>query len=143
MQVRGGVEVEREREILVHGLDAEALRVGRTVQDHPAAVDLDASGVQRQDTGECLHQRALARAVVADERHDLARVDAETGAPQRFDVAEALHDVVCGKPRRRHRIGHVVLPLVRPGLPRRPTGSGRRRILNPLDLLSQRKAIDS
>ena len=52
------------------------------------------AGRRREAAGDDLDQRRLARAVVAEERHHLAAVDAEAHAAKRFDRAEMLGDAV-------------------------------------------------
>ena len=59
---------------------------------HLAALEDDLARVGRLDAGQALHERALAGAVVADERDDLARVHGEVRAAQRAHAAEALDD---------------------------------------------------
>ena len=64
--VRGGVDLGREREVLVDRLDAEAARVLRRVDVDRLALEEDLPAVGRVDADERLDQRALAGAVVAD-----------------------------------------------------------------------------
>src|SRR5206468_368463 len=52
----------------------------------------DLAAVDRVDAGDALDERRLARAVVADERGDLARVDGEVDVVQHVDGSEALVD---------------------------------------------------
>ena len=91
-QVGGGVEVGGEREVLVDGLDAERAGLERRGDRHRPALEEDLAGVGRLDARQALHERALAGAVVADERDDLARVDGEVRAAQRAHAAEPLDD---------------------------------------------------
>ena len=92
--VGAGVELGREREVLVDGLDPQAARVERRVQLDRLALEEDLAGVGLVDAGQRLDQRRLAGAVVADERDDLVGVDGEARAAQRADAAEALDDLL-------------------------------------------------
>jgi hypothetical protein len=58
-----------------------------------AALEDDLAAVGRVHADERLHERALARAVVADQRHDLVGVDREVRAAQRVHATEALVDL--------------------------------------------------
>ena len=73
VHVLDDVEVVAEREILVDDLDPEAGRVLRAVDVHLAALEEDLPAVVGMRAGDALDQRRLAGAVVADERHHLAR----------------------------------------------------------------------
>ena len=55
-------------------------------------LELDLARVARVDAGEHLHQRALAGAVLAHQRMNLAREQAEVDRVQRPDAAERLVD---------------------------------------------------
>ncbi len=80
---------------------------------HPqlAAVEEDLSGVGLGGAGQALHERALARAVVADERHDLARIGGEVRRAQRADVPVALDEAARLEDRLRRAVGGVRVPL--------------------------------
>ena len=65
------------------------------------AVEVDLAAVDRVDPGDALDQRRLAGAVVADERHDLARPYLEVDIRQRLHRAEALRDISRLERRRR------------------------------------------
>ena len=56
------------------------------------AVDRDRAGVARVDAGEDLHQRRLAGAIRAEERHDLARRDDEIDIGEHRHAAERFAD---------------------------------------------------
>ena len=107
-QVRDDVEVVAERQILEHGGDAEVLRIGGTVDVDDLAVELDRAGIRRVDTGQHLDECRLARAVVADERDDLALVDPEVDVGERLDGAEVLADAV----HRQHASRAVPTPAI-------------------------------
>ena len=83
-------EVARERRILEHRRQPRGPRVGGGAQPYTAAVDLDGARVGPEHAGEDLHQRALARAVVADEGGYLTRVRGEVHVVQYVHGAEAL-----------------------------------------------------
>ena len=62
------VERGRDREVLVHGLDAGSARILRAFERDLLAVEQDLTLVRDLGTGEALDQRRLAGAVVADDR---------------------------------------------------------------------------
>ena len=91
--VRRRVDLGRQREVLVDGLDPELARLLRRVRSSTGRPSKRISPPSGGWTpGERLDERRLAGAVVADERDDLARVDGEVRAAQRLHVAEALDD---------------------------------------------------
>ena len=92
-QVVANVEVRDDRRLLVDGDEAVAPRVGRRMGDALLAAHDDAPGVGHDRTGQDLDERALAGAVGAHERVDLARPDGERGALERDDSAIRLGDV--------------------------------------------------
>ena len=92
VHVLDDVEVVAEREILVDDLDPELRRVLRPADRDPLAVEPGLALVDRVDPGDALDQRRLAGAVVADERHHLARAHLEVDVGERVDRAEALAD---------------------------------------------------
>ena len=87
-------QVVGQREVLIDGLDAELTRVDRGLEVGRLAVDLERALVRAQRARQALHERRLAGAVVAHQRHDLARRDLERDVVERGDVAEELGDVV-------------------------------------------------
>ncbi len=93
VHVLDDVEVVAEREILVHDLDPELRRVLRPVDVHLLAAEEDLAGVVAVDAGDALDERRLSGAVVADERHDLARAHLEVDVGQRLHGAERLREV--------------------------------------------------
>ena len=62
-----------------------------------APVDVDLTRVRALDAGQDLHQRALARAVGAQQRVDLARAHPEVHRTQRHHRAVGLGDLGCLK----------------------------------------------
>ena len=68
-----------------------------------AAVEDDLAVVVGDRAGEDLHQRALARAVLAAERVDLAGLRGQRHVPQRLHAAEVLGDVPHLQPGRHDR----------------------------------------
>src|SRR4029079_3572733 len=83
-------------------------------QPFPALVDHPARG-RLEPARDDLHQRRLAGAVVAEQRHHLAAADVERDAAQRLDGAELAGDLLQPE----QRPGHVAYsPL------RGTTGSG-------------------
>ena len=68
-------------ELLEHHADAEPPRVLRASGSRPARPSsADLAGVRAVEAVEDLHERALARAVLADDGVHLARVDVEVDA---------------------------------------------------------------
>ena len=111
--VGGGVEVRRQGEVLVHGLDAQAVGVERRVERHRLAVEEDLPVVGGMDPRQHLDERRLAGAVVADQRRHRAGVDDEVGALQGVDRAERLdeHRALRAREwRSRSPIVHLCLP---------------------------------
>src|SRR5581483_9404185 len=93
-------QVVEEREILVHGLDAEPAGVGGRVQCHAAAVHLDRAAVERERAAQRLDQRRLAGAVVAEKREHLAGAHVEVDLVEPDDGAVALRRALHGQHRR-------------------------------------------
>src|SRR5919199_1260374 len=108
-QVGRRVQLGGQREVLVDGLDAQRAGLERRVDGHRAPLEEDLPGVRLVHPGQRLDQRALARAVVADERHDLGRVHREARAAQRLHAAEALVDAAGLQQRLRHGGGAAPL----------------------------------
>ena len=81
VHVLDDVEVVAEREILVDDLDPELGRVLRAADRDLLAVEEHLALVHRVDAGDALDQRRLAGAVVADERHHLARAAPRSRRP--------------------------------------------------------------
>ena len=89
--VRDRAERVAEREILVDGLDP--VLAGRlAAQRDRLAVDLELAAVGRHDPGEDLHERALPRAVVADQADALARIEFDGNVAKRLDAGVELGD---------------------------------------------------
>ena len=91
LHVGDRVEVVAQREVLVHRLDAVLASRRRRESDRLAA-DEDLTRVRRVQSAEDLDERALPRAVVADEADDLAVIDVDVDAPKCLQTAEPLHD---------------------------------------------------
>jgi len=62
-----------------------------------AAVERDGSGARAGPAEHRHHECGLARAVGSDQRHDLARVDIEIDALERFDIAIGRDEATDGK----------------------------------------------
>src|SRR6185312_549860 len=108
--VGGDVEVLRQRQVLVDGLDAGAARVERLRKAPLLSFEPDLAVVGRMHARDALDQRRLARAVVAQERHDLARSDLPAHVVDGGQAAEALGEVAD----REDRIAHSRPPEKRP-----------------------------
>ena len=70
----------REAQLLLDHGDAEAARLARRQQRELAAVDADAALVGPQHAGQQVDQRALAGAVLAEQRVDAAGQDVDRHA---------------------------------------------------------------
>ena len=86
-------EVVGEHEVLEHHADAVADRGRRGAELLHLAVDEDRSLVRLMGAVEGLHQRRLARPVLADDGVDRAATDLEVDAVVGDDTWEALDDV--------------------------------------------------
>src|SRR5437660_5729796 len=84
------VQVVRDGQVLVHGLDAEMGRVPGAADVDRFAVPEDLPVVGLVDAVDALGQHGLARAVVADEAGHLARRQVEVDRGQRLHRAEVL-----------------------------------------------------
>ena len=81
-----------EPEVLVHHEDARVERVARRVEVDAAAVQRDLALVRPVEAGEDVRERALAGAVLAEQRVHLADGGFEVDAVVRDDAGEALRD---------------------------------------------------
>src|SRR5690606_29335038 len=89
-----------QRQVLVHRRDARLERLARRAERYLAAVDQVAAGRGPVHAREDPDQRGLARAVVAQQARDLARLDLHAHVLERRDVAEALRDTLDAQQRR-------------------------------------------
>jgi len=94
VEVARDVERRCDGEGLVDRLDAGETGVRRRAEPDVVAVDLDAPLVRDHGAGQALDERRLARAVVADHRQDLARVQGQVDTAQADDPPEHLHQAV-------------------------------------------------
>lgn len=93
MDVLRDAQVRREAELLIDHRDARFARGERPVDRDRPAVDQDlATGIGLIRARQDLHERRLARAVLAHQRMDLARVDGEAHAGERAHGRERLAD---------------------------------------------------
>ena len=96
--VAGDVERRDDGQRLVDGLDPGRACVLRPAEDDRSTLDQDLAGVRDHRARQALDQRRLARAVVADDREDLARIEIEVrpvqadDAPERLDQSVGLDD---------------------------------------------------
>ena len=88
--IRRHVEIIQDVQFLVDERDAVAHGVIDAVDFHRLAVNKDFPGVRLVDAAEDFHQRGFARAVLADQRDDLARINFEVHFAQREHAGEAL-----------------------------------------------------
>src|SRR6185312_10627901 len=82
----------RDAELLMHHGDAGGMRIAGGAEPSFLSVQQQAAGEFRMQAGDDLHQRAFARAVLADETVDLAGGEREVDPAQRLDAAEGLAD---------------------------------------------------
>ena len=92
-----------EVELLVDRGDPRAQRVDGPSKRNRRAVQLQLTRVGSVGAGDDLDERALAGAVLADQRVDLARADLEVRASQGMHAGEALLDTGQAEERRVHR----------------------------------------
>ena len=81
-----------EPEVLVHHADTRVERVARRVELHLLAVELDRPLVRAVQARQDVRQRRLARAVLPQQRVDLACESLEVDPLIRDDTGEALRD---------------------------------------------------
>ena len=108
--VLGHGQIRREVQLLVDHRHSRAPRLVRIARRKRRAVQRDAPRVRLVRAAEDFHQRALPRAILADERMHLALADAQRNAPQRGSRAEAFTDAFESKPVR-HRDDYVSTSL--------------------------------
>ena len=90
--VAGDVERVDDLELLVNDADAEAGRVSRPVHRHRHTGDGDLARVRTMDPGQDLHQRRLARAILAHEPDDLSGGHVEVHAIEGDHAGKSLGD---------------------------------------------------
>ncbi len=93
--VLGDRQVRREHDLLVNQNDAAPLRVDRARQLDRRTVEPDRAASRGQMAAEHLHQRRLARAVLADDRVDLAGARGDRDVAQNLDRAERARQPHC------------------------------------------------
>ena len=113
----------QQRQFLEHRPDAERMAVLRAGQPRWPALDADGAGIGHEPAAERLDQRALAGAVLADQRMHLAARGDEIRRTQRLHAAERLAEA---EPRHRrigggllhvHAVGSVTVSLPWHALP--------------------------
>jgi hypothetical protein len=87
-------EVPHQVQLLVDDADGQRLCVRRAFDLHRLAVQQHLAAVLAVDTGQDLHQRGLARAVLAHQGMDLAGAQVELHPVQRLDAGEGLAEVL-------------------------------------------------
>ena len=107
--VLGDGEFGKEQQLLIDGRDPGALGFLGRGEARRAPVDQDLAGVRLIDAGDDLDQRRLARAVLAEQRVNLAGADVERDAAQRAHAGKALLEVAHLEQRggRRRRRAHA------------------------------------
>ena len=90
--VLGDGEHRDEHEVLVHHADAGGHRVAGPLNGTGHVVDQDLALVGLVEAVEHVHQRRLARAVLAQQRMDLARLDDQIDGVVGHERAEPLRD---------------------------------------------------
>ena len=96
-------QVLHEVQLLMDDADAERLRVARAVDVDMLSKEFDRAAVARVDAGQHLHERRLAGAVFADQRHDLSLADLQLRVVQRVDAREVFLDTGHSE----NRFGHL------------------------------------
>jgi hypothetical protein len=91
-EVRRRVEVFGQRERLVDGLDSRGARLAGARELAPLAAHYDLALVGGKHPRQHLDERALARAVVAQQAHHLALVERAVDAVYRLQAAEVLRE---------------------------------------------------
>ena len=92
--VLGHRQIRGNAEFLMHHGDAGRTCVACWTESGRPARRAETAREIRMHAGDDLHQRALARTVLADETMDLAGEECEVHAAQRLDAAEGLRDLV-------------------------------------------------
>jgi len=93
-QVGQHVEVLEQAELLRDHRDAVAGRVRRARERDLAAVEAQRAGVRRDGAADHLHERRLARTVLAEQAVDRAGAHAQARAVERAHAAVGLRDAV-------------------------------------------------
>src|ERR1700733_889816 len=91
--ILGHGQFRSDDEFLMHHADARRPGIARRSEMDFLSVDTHGSGISRMDTGDDLHHRAFASAVLAGETMDLAGVQREVDIPKRLDAAKRLRNV--------------------------------------------------
>ncbi len=81
-----------QHEMLVHHSDARGDRIGRPAEVDGLVVDEDGAVVRLKQPVQHVHQRALARAVLTEQRVDLAWLDSQVDVVVRDQIPETLGD---------------------------------------------------
>jgi hypothetical protein len=89
------IEVVREIELLMNQGNAEMFRRPHTVDTHRPVFEQNLAAVGFLHTGENLHQRALARAVLANDRQNFTLVQRERNVVQRPHAGELFGEGAC------------------------------------------------
>ncbi len=103
-------QVPRQGQVLVDHLDTQHTGVGRAVETDWMALHEDLARARRVESGEALHERRLARAVVANDSEDLTALEGQADVAERHDLPEPLRDAAglddgCLSPRGGPRYG--------------------------------------
>ena len=107
--VLGDAQRRERRELLVDDGDAGRLRFGRRIEVDLTTVEEDSTFVALHRAGEDVDHRALARAVLTDERVNLAGVNVEMHSAERVHAAVAFVHVLRREQRRGHALDHFGL----------------------------------
>ena len=94
-EVLGHRQPGKERQLLEHGADAEPAGSPGTGGGHVLPVDHDRTGVRLHGSADDLDQRALAGAVLTDERVNLAEARRQRRPGERLDTAEGAGNADC------------------------------------------------
>ena len=111
-KVRGDVEVVGEIQFLVDQGDAELFGGADGIDAGGSAVDKDLAGIRLLHAAENFHQRAFARAVLADDGDDFAPPDGQIDPIERGHAGEGFADLSRFQQRRSHG-GDAFTPSLR------------------------------
>ena len=90
--VLGNGQLVQQVQFLMNDADTGLLRVARTLETAGLATITDLAGIRLIDTGQYLHHGGFTGAILAHQRHHLARIHVEPGLIQRLDAGKGLVD---------------------------------------------------
>ena len=85
-------QLGRQRQFLVHEVDAQLLRLARRPRPHGLALPQHLSRIGGHDAADNVHERRLARAVLPHQRMHFPRAHIEVHSFEHSDAAEPLRN---------------------------------------------------